>query len=130
MHLYLMAAIALAAAFGSWQVQEWRYGAKEADRLAAVARDRMRAEKNIDTAAVGHEADKVRIETEFIVITETVDHVTQTDFYAAGAPACLDDSGLQVLNAARGIAPAHAASQPATTAPRNRAFDFGGTGDT
>jgi hypothetical protein len=113
MYLYLAVAIfaALSAAAGTWRVQEWRYGAKEAERMEAVKRDRMRAEKNIDTAAVGHESDKVRIETEFLIITERVGHVLQTDFYAAGAPACLDDAGVRAV--ADALRPADAASQPA-----------------
>ncbi len=114
MHLYIMAAIAIAAAFGSWQVQEWRYGAKEADRLEAIKRDRMIAEKNIDTAAVGHEKDKVEIQTEFLTITKEVERVIEKPFYV-NSELCMDDDGLRELNAAR--APAAAASQPAPALP-------------
>lgn len=121
MKLYIMTAIAitsaLAGAFGSWQVQQWRYGAKEADRLEAVARDRMRAEKNIDTAAMGHETDKVRIETEFVTITERITDVVKEPFYVDGA--CLDAAGLQLV--ADALGPAAAASQPATAVPRSDA---------
>lgn len=115
MNLYVIAFIAIVSAFGSWKVQDWRYGAKEADRLEAVARDRMRAEKNIDVAAVGHEADKREISTEFVIITEKVEHALQTDFYAAGQPGCLDDAGLRALTDAAGPAPA--AGEPARAVP-------------
>ena len=120
-HLAAALIAASAAAFGTWQIQEWRYGSKEAERLEAVARDRMRAEKNIDTAAVGHEKDKVRIETEFVTITETVERVVREPFYIApNAPACFDADGLRQLESAvRGSAPA--ASQPAPALRRSDA---------
>lgn len=89
------------AAASAWQVQEWRYGAKEAERLEEVARDRMRAEKNIDTAATGHERDKTRIRTEFITITETVERVVREPFYLQ-AEQCLDAAGLRSLSDALG----------------------------
>lgn len=119
--IYAHAAAALiaaaVAAAGAWQVQEWRYGAKEAERLEEAARDRMRAEKNIDAAAVGNEKDKARIRTEFITITETVERIVREPFYvAADAPACLDAAGLHELATAIGAAPA--ASQPARTLSR------------
>lgn len=114
MHLYIMAAIALASAFGSWQVQEWRYGAKEAARLEQAREDRARAEKTIDTAATGHEADKVQIRTEFITITQEVERVIEKPFYVASEQ-CLDADGLRTLNAAIGAA--SPASQPARGVP-------------
>lgn len=100
------ALIAGALAFGgAWKVQDWRYGAKEAERLEEVARDRMRAEKNINAAAVGHEKDKAQIRTEFLVITETVEKVVREPYYAASdAPGCFDASGLHELAAALGAA--------------------------
>jgi hypothetical protein len=117
-HLAAALVAGAVAAGGAWQVQEWRYGAKEADRLEEVARDRMRAEKNIDTAATGHERDKARIRTEFITITETVERIVREPFYLAhDAPACLDADGLRELGAAiRG--PAQPASQPQRTLSR------------
>lgn len=102
------------AAGGAWRVQDWRYGAKEAARLEEVARDRMRAEKNIDVAATGYEKDKARIRTEFITITEEVERVIEKPVYR---DVCLDADGLRVLSdAIRGPAPA--SSQPARTLSR------------
>jgi len=120
MYLYLAAAVAIAvaSAFGTWQVQEWRYGAKEADRLEAVKRDRMIAEKKIDGAAVGFEKDKGAERTKFITITQEVERVIEKPFYVA-SELCLDDDGLQQLNAAR--APAAAASEPARAVPGSAA---------
>lgn len=106
------------AAAGAWQVQDWRYGAKEAERLEAGRRDRLIAEKRVDVAASGHERDKAEIVTEFITITETVERIVRAPFYvAAHAPACLDADGLRELAAAVGGAAAPA-GQPARAVPR------------
>jgi Ribonuclease G/E len=121
LYVYLAAAIAVAtaSAAGTWQVQDWRYGAKERERLEAVERDRRRAEKTVDLAAAGHEADKTRIRTEFITITKEVERVTQAPFYAAAdAPACLDDAGLRELAAALGNTPAAGVAPAAVPGPR------------
>lgn len=116
MYLYVAIAIvaALSAATGAWQVQDWRYGAKEAQRLEQAREDRALREKTIDHAAVGHEKDKVRTQTEFLVITQEVDRVIEKPFYVA-SELCLDDDGLRQLNGAR--RPAAAASQPARALP-------------
>lgn len=121
-HLAAALIAASAAAFGTWQIQEWRYGAKESERLEEVARDRMRAEKNIDTAAVGHEKDKRQIETEYLVITERITNVVKEPYYAGpDAPSCLDESGMRVLtDAIRGT---DASGKPAGAVPRPVAAD-------
>jgi hypothetical protein len=113
-HYLVVAALALGAAAG-WKVQGWRWDADKAKQLEATARERMRAEKNIETASAGHEADKRGIRTRFITITKEVDRVVQSPFYAAGQPLCLDDDGLRQLRAA--ISPAAAASQPERAVP-------------
>lgn len=119
MSLYVYAAVgigaAVVAAGGTWQVQEWRYGAKEAIRLEQQAKEQGIRLQRIDAAASGHEADKTAIRTEFITITETVERIVREPFYAPGAPACLDDDGMRELRAATGQPPA---SQPAGAVPR------------
>lgn len=77
--------------------------------------------QRVDTAAVGHEGDKARIRTEFLVITEKVEHALQSDFYAAGQPACLDDSGLRAVAEAAGAT--DPAGEPARAVPRPAAPD-------
>jgi hypothetical protein len=122
--MYVYVAVALLSAFlagaGTWQVQDWRYASKEADRLEQVREDRMRSEKNIDTAAVGHEKDKVQIRTVTKTVTKEVERIVREPFYVAtDAPACFDADGLRQLQAA--IAPAQPASEPARKLPRSGA---------
>jgi len=120
--MYVYVAVALAAALaagaGTWKVQNWRYSAIEKERLEAAAEKARIDAKRIDTAATGHEADKGAIRTEFVVITQEVERVVQTPFYAAGQQ-CFDDDGLRQLRSAAGIA--QPASQPANPVPRHSA---------
>ena len=58
-----MAAAALAGALafgGAWRVQDWRFGAKEKERLEQEAELRRMNAKRVDTAAVNHENFKER----------------------------------------------------------------------
>ncbi len=117
--MYVYVAIAIAAALfsavGTWNVNEWRHDSIDKARIEQEARERIRKADKVDVAAAGHESDKRQLRTEFIVITERVEHVLQSDFYAAGQPACLDDAGLRELTAA--VGPGAAASQPARAVP-------------
>lgn len=116
--MYAYVAVALIAAFlsgaGTWRVQDWRYGAKEAARLEAVARDRMRSEKNIDTAAVGHEGDKVRIRKVFEIVNQEVERVIEKPVYR---DLCFDDAGLHLVATALLSTPT--TSQPAGAVSRS-----------
>lgn len=115
MYVYVAIAIfaALSASFGTWKVQDWRYAAKDKERLEAQAEKRRMDAKQIDAAAVGHEADKRQIQAEFVTITQEVEHVVEKPVYR---DECLDADGLRVLTSA--IRPAQPASQPAGTVPR------------
>lgn len=125
--MYIYIAIALLSAalsgIGAWRVQDWRYGAKEAQRLEQAREDRARRERGIDVAAVGHERDKERIRTVTKTVLQEVDRVVKETFYVAvpgpagPVPACLDDAGLRLI--ADAIGPARAASQPARAVPRS-----------
>jgi protein-disulfide isomerase-like protein with CxxC motif len=117
---YLVLGAFLVGLAGGWQVQTWRHGYLESQRQEQAREDRARREKTIDVAAAGHEADKREIRTEFITITQEVERVVQTPFYAAGQQ-CLDDDGMRQLAAALG--PATAASQPARAVPGSRPAD-------
>jgi hypothetical protein len=111
MSLYVYAAVAIgaaaAAAGGTWKVQDWRYGAKEAARLEAVHRDMRAAEKRVDTAAAEHEGDKREIIVQWKTITKEVDRVVEKPVYR---DMCLDDDGMRVLREA--IAPTPASEPP------------------
>ena len=111
---YLVVLALAAGAVGGWKVQGWRWDAERARQLEGVARDRMRAEKNIDTAAAGHEGDKRGIRIKYVTITKEVERVVQTPFYAAGQ-LCLDGDGLHQLRTA--IGPTAAAGEPARAVP-------------
>jgi hypothetical protein len=103
---------AAVAGAGAWQVQNWRHGALEAERLEQTAKEQARRVDRIDGAAAGHERDKAEIRTEFITITEEVERVVEKPVYR---DVCLDADGLRVLSDA--IAGAGAAGEPARAVP-------------
>lgn len=109
-YTYLATALlsALLAFGGAWKVQDWRFGAKEKERLEAIERTRRFDEKRIDVAATGHEADKRDIQTKFVTITEEVERIVREPFYV-NSEQCLDDAGLRSLRDA--IAPIPADSE-------------------
>jgi hypothetical protein len=111
-HLAAALIAAAVASVGAWKVQDWRYGAKEAQRLESAAKEQARRADRIDVAATGHERDKDGIRTEFITITEEVERVVEKPVYR---DVCLDADGLRVLSdAIRGTDPA---GQPAGAVP-------------
>jgi hypothetical protein len=118
LYLYAAVAVASAVAAGSaaWQVQNWRYGAKEHEREVAHQREVLRKTEKIDTSAVRHETAKTRIETEIVEIEREVVRVVKEPFYV-DAPACLDDDGMRLVNEAAGH-PAAPASLPASSVQR------------
>lgn len=114
--IYTYVATAVAAAllaFGcAWQVQDWRYGAREADRQELVREARRGTIKSGDNAAAAHEADKAAIRTEFVTITETVEKIVEKPIYLN---TCLDADGLRLLSAA--TRSSAAPGKPAGTVP-------------
>jgi hypothetical protein len=112
--LVIALAIFVAGAAGGIR---WHAGQDAIEAQAAAqqaAKERARQFERIDVAAVGHEKDKVRIQTEFVVITEKVEHALHaSDFYADAGPACLDAAGLSALAAAVRAAPSPSQSAPA-----------------
>lgn len=80
---------------GAWTVQDWRYGAREAERLQLIGEYARRNERAADQGAAGHEADRARIRTEFITITKEAERVIlEKPVYRN---VCLDDDGLRIL---------------------------------
>lgn len=120
--MYAFVAVALLSAVmafaGAWNVQKWRFGYMEKERIEAAQEKAKFDRRAVDVAAVGHEKDKVQIRTEFITITERVEHVISQPYYASDAPACFDADGLRELAAAAGAAPV--ASQPPAALPEPR----------
>lgn len=116
--MYVYVAVALIAAFlsgaGTWRVQDWRYAAKDKERIEAALESRRMAEKQGDGAAVGHEGDKVRIRKVFVPINQEVERVVEKPVYREF---CFDDSGLRLISTALLSTPT--TSQPAGTVSRS-----------
>jgi cytochrome c1 len=116
--LYTHAAAALlgaALAFGgAWKVQDWRYGKKEADRLAALVKAETKRDKASYEAATNFEKGRTRVETVFNTITETVEVIVDRPVYRN---VCLDPDGLRAL---RDAAAETAASESGGTLPTAR----------
>ena len=93
-HVAAMIAGAGLAFAGAWTVQDWRYGAREAERLQRVAEHAHKNERSADKGAAGHEADRASIRTEFIPVTKEAERVIAKSVYRN---VCLDVDGLRLL---------------------------------
>ena len=97
--LYTYAATAIVAgalAFGAgWQVQSWRFDAKEKQRLESEAEIRRMNEKRTSLAAEGLEKDKREIEIRYRTITKTVTKFIDRPVYKN---TCLDQDGIDAIN--------------------------------
>ena len=112
LYTHLAAALlALALGFGTaWKTQEWRHGAKEAERLEQVAESKRINERAADGAATGHEKDKAKAKVQYRTIYQEVERVVQKPIYRN---VCLDDDGVRLISNAIGAKPA--ASEPASS---------------
>ena len=95
---YTHAAAALigAAVAGTavWNIQSWRHDSAElAAQVNQRATERLQRQ-NSNTAAVAHESDKVRIETEYRDVIKEVQRVVEKPVYRN---VCLDPDGLSVI---------------------------------
>lgn len=97
LYTHLASAIAGAAiAFGgAYQLQEWRYGAKEAARLSAAVEAEKARDKASYAAATTFEKGRTHVETVFQTITETVEVIVDRPVYRDTT--CFDDSGLRAI---------------------------------
>jgi hypothetical protein len=112
MHLYLIAFMMIVAGATSWKVQDWRYAARDKAAMEQAREDRNRKEKTIDTAATGHEGDKVRIKQVFVPITQEVERVVEKPVYRN---ICIDADGLRLISSA--VLGTVTAGQPARAVP-------------
>lgn len=115
--LWVWAAVcAVAFAAGgttAWKVQDWHYGAKEADRLQLVAEQAKKNEHRADAGSAGHETDKAGLKTQFITITKEAERVIlEKPVYRN---VCLDADGLRIL--ATAISGQPATGEPAAAVP-------------
>ena len=114
--IYTHAAAALIsaaiAATGAWQVQNWRFDARELARVQAQAEATQQAARTANTAAAAHEQDKTHAAQKTRVIRQIVEKIVERPVYAG---ACFDGDGLRALASA--IKPGDLASQPGDAVP-------------
>ena len=85
---------------------------RDRDTQEAQAKETFRRLERGDQAAVAHEADKAKIRTEFLTITQEVERVVEKPVYR---DVCFDDDGLRLIGAA--ISGRASASEPAPAVP-------------
>ena len=110
--LALIAGIFLAGVASGVKIQAGLTAQRDLATAQAGAKEQARRVDKIDAAAVGYEADKAHIRTQFKTIIKEVDRVVQKPVYLN---ICFDDDGLRAARAA--IGPAATASQPAPALP-------------
>ena len=99
----------------AWQVQNWRYGAKEAGRLQLVAEQARKNERTADLGTTAHEADRAKLRTQFITVTKVAERVIlEKPFYRN---VCMNDDGLRILATAITGQPATGEPAPAVLGP-------------
>lgn len=117
--LSLYAAIALIAAalsgLGAWNVQAWRYAAKDAQRIEAQAELARNDRKAAQVASEGFENDRTKTEIRYRTIDRQVQKIVDRPIYVRD---CFDDDGLRVLRGALGAA--GDPSQPQDAVPESR----------
>lgn len=113
------AAIALVASGigfgGGWTTRDWKAGADKAAELQQKARDDLRQAENRDRASLTYEAKRATNAERVRVVTRTVERIVREPFYAAGAPACLTDDGLRLVQSAAEAT--NPAGKPTSTVP-------------
>lgn len=114
--LWLIAVVLLAGAAAGAAVQQWRWGAADAERVEREAEAARLQRRAADAAAVRHEGLRAQLAREQIVLTREVDRVVEKAVYRAE---CFDADGLRIVQAAIGGDP----GQPAPALPASAAAD-------
>lgn len=96
-HLIVALLAAAISATGAWKVQTWRFDSIEAARIDQEAEVKRMNSHGAQLASSGHEADREKIRTEFVTITETVEKIVKEPIYLN---VCFDDDGMRALSAA------------------------------
>ena len=95
-----IALAALAMAFlGGWVVHGWQFDAQAKEALEKGIETADKRAVVADTASIGHEADKTKLRTQYVTITETVEKIIEKPIYSN---VCFDADGLRELSAAIG----------------------------
>ena len=96
-------AVALAGvlAFGSaWKIQDWRFDAKEKERLEQVQEAKQMREKQISAASANYEKKKEVTRVKYVKVIEEVEKIVDRPVYKN---ICLDEDGIKLIN--EGITP-------------------------
>jgi hypothetical protein len=97
--LYTHAIAALLAAAVSsvavWNIQDWRFSAKELERLEQEREVRMMREKAISAAAANLEKAKEGERVVYRTIVKTVERIVERPVYSN---VCLDADGVMAIN--------------------------------
>lgn len=114
MQIYIAIALisAVLSGFGTWEVQGWRYAAKEKERIQQEQKDALRRAEHVDVAAVAHEKDKVRIQTKYVQVVKEVPHEVQKPVYRN---VCVGPDGVRNIN---DLIDTYDAGQPAAAVPK------------
>lgn len=114
--IYTHAAAALIAgaiaATGAWQVQQWRFDARELERVQSQAEATQQAARTAAAAAAAHEQDKTHAAQKTRVIRQIVEKIVERPVYAG---VCFDSDGLRAL--ATAIKPGDPTAQPGDAVP-------------
>lgn len=98
---------------GAWNIQAWRYAAKDAQRIEAQAERDRNDRKAAQVASEGFENDKAKTEIKYRTITREVEKIIDRPVYRN---ICLDSGGLQLLREAIGTT--GNPGEPVSTLPR------------
>lgn len=97
----IAAAISAVLAFGSaWKVQDWRFDAKEKERLEFAQEAIKMREKAVDTASTNYEKKKEATRIKYVTVIETIEKIVDRPVYKN---ICIDEDGLKAIN--EGITP-------------------------
>jgi len=86
---------ALLSAAGTWQVQGWRFAAKEKERLEAQQEKDRNDRRAIGIVAEDYEKEATKLRIKYITITKTVEKFIDRPVYQN---TCLDQDGLDAIN--------------------------------
>lgn len=81
--------------YAAWQVQGWRAGAQDAQRLEVARETHRQNEHTADQASTGFEKDRGKNELRTRTITVEVEKIVDRPVYRN---VCLDADGLRLLN--------------------------------
>lgn len=95
-YLFTLIVGAAGAAYGTWQVQEWRWTAAEKQRLEQGAKDLHRAMERAQASSSTFESKRSANETKYRTVTVTLEKIVERPVYLS---ACFDSDGLRILNA-------------------------------